>query len=61
MEEWRQRHSVGLYPTQAGTWRASTAQKQAHGSTAEEALQNWADKWPVTKCWKAEQLEKKEP
>jgi len=55
MEEWRQRHGVGVYPTMDG-FRASTVRKSAHGKTQEEALLAWADKAHV-KCWKAEELE----
>lgn len=56
MEEWRQRHKVGIYQTQAG-WRASTPHATAHGKDKEEALLAWADRMKVL-CWKAEELEK---
>ncbi len=56
MEEWRQRHNVGVYATQAG-FRASTPLATAHGDTKEQALLNWADK-AMVKCWKAEELER---
>ncbi len=56
MEEWRQRHGVGVYTTQDG-FRASTVKHTAHGATKEAALLAWADRAHV-KCWKAEQLEK---
>lgn len=57
MEEWRVRHSVGVYETQSG-WRASSAAKTAHGADKESALLAWADKIPKTPCWKSEELEK---
>lgn len=55
MEEWRQRHKVGLYKTLDG-WKASTAEKTVHGTSQEDALLKWADK-TATKCWKAEEIE----
>lgn len=56
MEEWRQRHGVGIYPTQSG-FRASTVRYSAHGDTKEAALMAWADRAKVP-CWKAEELRK---
>lgn len=55
MDEWKERHKVGVYKTLAG-FRASTAHCTAHGASKEEALLAWADKAHV-KCWKAEELE----
>lgn len=57
MEDWRKRNGVRLYQSMTG-WRAYTERHSCHADTAEKALLAWADK-SGTKCWKAEELERK--